>query len=144
MCSDREFCSKISKNLIFREKSGNRQKQEFFQIRHFLWYRFIDVKIHFLSKLFLKIIDFWESYVIFRFYRFTRTLTMIYKNHGGYLWEKSLNFWSKVARALKLCHSLPYMMHLKSESLRLSNIFLVCKTEYAEDDAILYPSLWIG
>ena len=65
-------------------------------------------------QIYFKNIDFWESYVIFRFYRFTRAWTRIYKTRIEYLLEKGCNSWSKVAKALPFCHFGPYMMQLKT------------------------------
>ena len=41
------------------------------------------------------------------FYRFTRTLTRIYKNRIEYLSQKSCNLWSRAAKAFKFCHFMP-------------------------------------
>ena len=84
----------------------------------------------------LKDIDFRGSYIIFRFYLFTRTLARIYENRSWYLSEKSYNFWNKAAKAFKFCHFMTYMMHLKIDKLlRLSKKFSLCKIEIAAGGA---------
>ena len=80
-----------------------------------------------------------EKIVIFRFLRFTRTLTRIYENLSRYLPEKSCNFWSKVDGAFKLGYFISQMINLKVTNYwGSSKIFSMCKTAYAEVGAILH------
>ena len=131
------FVPKSPWKVIF--SGENREKTDFFWIFKLLWYRSIcNVNIHFLSK-FVKEYWFWGSCVIFRFYRFTWTLTRIYENRR-YLSRKSCNFWSKAARAFKFCHFMSYIMHLKFTNFWGSRkISSMCIIENTEGGAILHP-----
>ena len=141
MCPDRKFSSKIYQNVIFSGKIGKSKKiRKSFQFSNFCEIdRFVVSKYTSCSN-FVKNIDFWGSYIIFRFYRFTRTLTRIYGNRTGYLSEKSCNFWSKEARAFKFGHLMRNMMHLKVTNYWDSRkIFSMCKIENAAGGAKLHP-----
>ena len=94
----------------------------------------------------VKNITFWGSYVIFRFYWFTRTLTRIYQNRSEYLSEKSCNFWSKAARAFNFGHFMRNMMHLKVTNYWGSRkIFSMCKIEnWAGGAKLHHPPPKIG
>ena len=81
------FVQKFPPNVIFRGKS-----------RFFYIDRLMMSKNTFWPNI--KCIDFWESYTIFIFYGFTRTLTRIYKNLSKYLLRKSCKFWGGVVSAI--------------------------------------------
>ena len=106
------FVRNLSKCYIFLKSWELGKNRDFFWIWEFFWYISIcNVKIHFLFKLWQKILIFEKVKEFFCFYRFTWTLTRIYESRSEHLSEKAVIF--EVAKAFKFCDFMPDMMHVK-------------------------------
>ena len=104
VCPDREFCSKISKNIIFFGKNrGIGKNREFCQIFKFY---------HIYGLIMLKYIscpNFVEKYWFLRklyhslFLLIYKDTGLVYENRSWYLSKKSCKFWGNgaSARAIK-------------------------------------------